>query len=306
MTDATALCVDCIADEVPEPRAVYAQDRCNPHYQRARRNGTLARVYRERGSDPAICEAACEDLAAVKGLCRSHYARKRKGLPNWADRLREAPSASCTATWTDKDGQQVTCGLPNHAKGLCGSHAWQKRNGKTLGPIRQRKSPGGKCGAKDCKLRAVHEGLCGTHYDRRRRGEGDWDRPIRKKGPHGEGYIKPDGYKVIYVDGRKTLEHIHVMEQHIGRRLRPKEQVHHLRGGVPGRSNNVLSNLELWTKQHPTGHRVVDVIAYTFEQQDLYLDLMDDDMLDTLTALGQRAQARRASRAAHLPQEVEG
>lgn len=56
------------------------------------------------------------------------------------------------------------------------------------------------------------------------------------------GYIRPDGYRAIHVEGRKVLEHRHVMELSLGRRLVPGEVVHHRDGN---RSNNEIKNLEL-------------------------------------------------------------
>jgi hypothetical protein len=46
--------------------------------------------------------------------------------------------------------------------------------------------------------------------------------------------------------------------------------VHHKTRGVAGRSRNDLSNLELWTGAHPSGHRVEDVVSYCREQLGLY------------------------------------
>lgn len=53
------------------------------------------------------------------------------------------------------------------------------------------------------------------------------------------------GYIRIKLNGRKVLEHVLVMEQHIGRRLGPDECVHHINGN---HSDNRLDNLQLMTK----------------------------------------------------------
>jgi hypothetical protein len=54
-------------------------------------------------------------------------------------------------------------------------------------------------------------------------------------------------------------EHRLVMEEHLGRPLKPSEQVHHRDGD---RTNNDISNLELWTGNHPTGARVKDLVQW--------------------------------------------
>ncbi len=79
------------------------------------------------------------------------------------------------------------------------------------------------------------------------------------------------GYVWLYVqDGVRVLEHRHVMEQHLGRPLTEDETVHHKTGGFEGRSNNDLSNLELWSGRHPKGHRVEDIVAYSLDTLALY------------------------------------
>ncbi len=58
------------------------------------------------------------------------------------------------------------------------------------------------------------------------------------------------------------FEHVLVMEEHIGRYLLDRENVHHLNGV---RDDNRLKNLELWIKTQPSGIRVEDAVNWAHE-----------------------------------------
>ena len=61
-------------------------------------------------------------------------------------------------------------------------------------------------------------------------------------------------YKCVTIDGKSYPEHRFVMEQHLGRKLRPDEIVHHINGD---RGDNRIENLEVVNhKRHTYLHRI--------------------------------------------------
>lgn len=72
--------------------------------------------------------------------------------------------------------------------------------------------------------------------------------PIYKRG-----YTVSGGYKMICVNNEKVYEHRYIMEQHIGRKLKPGEEIHHIDGN---KMNNSINNLMLLTmEEHKKFHR---------------------------------------------------
>lgn len=60
----------------------------------------------------------------------------------------------------------------------------------------------------------------------------------------------------------EVFEHRYTMQRHLGRPLLRGETVHHIDGD---RTNNDLSNLELWRGNHGPGQRVADKVAWAIE-----------------------------------------
>lgn len=112
------------------------------------------------------------------------------------------------------------------------------------------------CMVEGCEKNYRARGLCNMHW-KRWRYHGD---PIAivNKGRH----IAKDGYAKVPDKDRPQkylLEHRVIMEEHLGRKLLPEENVHH-KNGI--RDDNRIENLELWSTRQPKGQRIEDKIEY--------------------------------------------
>lgn len=146
------------------------------------------------------------------------------------------------------------------------------------------------CRVDGCDRYSWAKELCSTHYERlRRSGSLDDPAPPKRRYENWAG----DGYVMLYLPHHPSApatgliaEHRVVMEQKIGRCLRPGENVHHINGV---RDDNRPENLELWNVSQPSGQRIEDKILWA--QQFLSQYLSNEDLLLWVKGLDQEEQA---------------
>lgn len=153
------------------------------------------------------------------------------------------------------------CDGKHYARGWCSKHYNRWRLYGRLGLLEERI-----CAVDGCDQKHEALGWCRLHYKRHVWRGGDPS--VTLVAPRGSGTYR-DGYRVIYVDGKATLEHRDVMARQIGRPLRREETVHHVNGV---RDDNRPENLELWSSSQPSGQRVEDKLAWAREIIALYGD----------------------------------
>lgn len=122
------------------------------------------------------------------------------------------------------------------------------------------------CTVEDCDRPIYAKLMCSLHYSRIRL-TGDVG-PVGVKRRHKVGKWTDSNSGYVYIEPwftglpKRTSEHRFVMEQHLGRPLWPDETVHHRNGD---RSDNRLSNLELWSSWQPAGQRIEDKLQWARE-----------------------------------------
>lgn len=193
----------------------------------------------------------CDRPRLSRDLCSAHHQQQKRGKPLGPIRA-YAPGSQCSFHECDRA----------HAyRGYCEGHAKQLSDGRELKPLARRYKKGEVCAFKGCNNLKRANDLCGGHNQQR--GQGKPLIPLLPpSAPSGSGHVSKYGYRIVRWNGRSLPEHRMIMEIHLGRRLVPGENVHHINGD---RLDNRLENLQLWNTSQPAGQRVEDKVAWAKE-----------------------------------------
>lgn len=156
------------------------------------------------------------------------------------------------------------CISQSRVKGLCKKHYdAMRRNGDPTISLRNQVHSD-TCTIDDCNEKYYAKGYCTSHYYRWLR---QGDPLIVKRSFVDKEFVTEQGYIMTYSNGVKKLKHRKVIEDSIGRELLSHENVHH-KNGI--KTDNRLSNLELWSTSQPAGQRIEDKVEWALEILERY------------------------------------
>jgi hypothetical protein len=149
-----------------------------------------------------------------------------------------------------------------YAKGYCRAHYVRNLKGTDMNvPVKNLEEK--KCEVDGCENTnhnsTIVLGYCVKHYAKYKQ-YGD---PLHfERDPNIKGHTDKMGYRILKIGGKTVKEHRVIMEQHLGRKLLPHENVHHINGN---KSDNRIENLELWITKQPKGQRPQDLVVWAKE-----------------------------------------
>lgn len=190
-------------------------------------------------ADRTCSEEGCSNKAHARGLCGKHYQE---------DRCRRNGARQC---------RRKSCTLLAVLDGLCRPHYMRRRRLDEEKELRD----GRQCSVEGCDRPYDTNGFCHLHYQRQRK-TGSTGPNTLLRAVNGTGHVTKAGYRILWRAGQRVSEHTVIMEEVLGRKLEPGENVHH-RNGI--KSDNRPANLELWVKVQPGGQRVTDLVAFVVE-----------------------------------------
>lgn len=201
----------------------------------------------------------CNGVVVGRMLCMKHYMRTR-----------------CNGTAPGPKCKIEDCLSCVSALGYCNSHYRRHKLGKPMNVPLRLVRPGALCSVAGCSGPHLARGFCCTHYSRWSHGNNMMApiKPYHRGGRRPGSRVDKAGYVGIYEPTHPNanatgyvLEHRKVMADHLGRALLRHESVHHKNGN---RSDNRISNLELWSSSQPYGQRVADKVQWAREILALY------------------------------------